>query len=146
MSSIDIKDAYYSVVINPEFQLYFKFMSEGQLSKFVCLPNGFCKGPRKFTKILKPPLAILRRLGHVVSACIDDLIHIGFNFDECAKKVLDTLLIFDELGFVVHPEKSKLIPSQCITFLGFIINSVDMTVMLKLGYHYASNWRLSWWA
>ena len=130
MSSIGIKDAYYLVAINPEFKVYFNYMSEGRLSKFVCLPNGFYKGPIKFTKILKPPLATLRRLRHVVSAYIDDLINIGFNFDECAKNILDILLIFDELDIVVHPEKYKLIPSQCITFLGFVIISVDMTVML----------------
>ena len=104
-------------------------MSEGQLSKFVFFPNGSYKCPSKFTKILKPPFATLRRLGHFVSAYIDDLINIGFNFDQCAKNVLDTLLIFDELGSVVHPEKSKLNPSQCITFMGFIINSIDMPVM-----------------
>ena len=34
------------------------------------------------------------------------------------------------MGFVVHPEKSVLVPSQEIEYLGFIINSVTMTVRL----------------
>ena len=34
------------------------------------------------------------------------------------------------LGFVIHPEKSVLIPSQTLEFLGFILNSASMTVSL----------------
>ena len=37
---------------------------------------------------------------------------------------------FDELGFIIHPEKSVFNPSQTITLLGFIINSVKMTITL----------------
>ena len=36
----------------------------------------------------------------------------------------------DRLGFVIHPEKSILIPTQEITFLGFIPNSDNMKIKL----------------
>lgn len=43
--------------------------------------------------------------------------------------MLLTLLKFlDDLGLVVHPEKSVLIPQQKITFLGFVIDSIKMIV------------------
>ena len=35
-----------------------------------------------------------------------------------------------ELEFCVHPEKSCLIPSQEIVFLGNVLNSVTMTIKL----------------
>ena len=38
--------------------------------------------------------------------------------------------LFDRLGFVVHPDKSVLIPTQEITILGFVINSRKMSVKL----------------
>ena len=38
--------------------------------------------------------------------------------------------IFQELGFVIHPEKSQIVPTQEIKFLGFIINSREMTISL----------------
>jgi len=38
--------------------------------------------------------------------------------------------MFDNLGFVVHREKSKFNPSQEIVFLGFRLNSVKMTIPL----------------
>jgi hypothetical protein len=34
------------------------------------------------------------------------------------------------LGFKIHPEKSVTLPSQCLEFLGFLLNSVTMTVTL----------------
>ena len=59
MIKIDIKDAYYSVPIADVDQKYFKFLHNGQLYKYTALPNGFSPGPRKFTKIVKVPLATL---------------------------------------------------------------------------------------
>ena len=35
-----------------------------------------------------------------------------------------------ELGFVIHPDKSVLTPSQTIVFLGFVISSKHMTLSL----------------
>ena len=32
--------------------------------------------------------------------------------------------------FVIHPEKSVLVPSQQMEFLGFLLNSVNMTIRL----------------
>jgi len=37
---------------------------------------------------------------------------------------------FDDLGFVIHPDKSQFIPKQQLTFLGFVIDSVTMRVFL----------------
>ena len=38
--------------------------------------------------------------------------------------------MLDKLGFVLYPDKSAFLPKQIIVFLGFTINSVDMTVTL----------------
>ena len=35
-----------------------------------------------------------------------------------------------KLGFTIHPEKSLFIPTQTLEFLGFILNSINMTVRL----------------
>ena len=49
---------------------------------------------------------------------------------ECVQNVKASLCLFEKLGFVIHPEKSVLAPTHVITYLGFEINSVDMTVTL----------------
>jgi len=130
MSKIDLKDAYYSIKIKNEHQKYLKFFHKGILYKFTCLPNGLCSGPRKFTKILKCPLSCLRAQDIIISSYIDDLITADIEFVRCFQNVLKTITMFDSLGFVIHPEKSCLMPSQEIEYLGLVINSVNMTVSL----------------
>ena len=87
------------------------------------LPNGLSSGPRKFTKLTKPPIACLRIEGVIVAIYIDDIIVIGDTFEECLIGAIKTIKLFLKLGFVIHPEKSSLQPSQEITYLGFVFSS-----------------------
>ena len=58
MSSLDLKDAYYIVPIHPESQSFLKCYYNGNLYKFQVFPNGLSSCPRRFTKLLKPVLAL----------------------------------------------------------------------------------------
>ena len=51
-------------------------------------------------------------------------------YEECVRNISDTLWLADDLGFTVHKEKSVVVPTQQIIFLGFLICSVTMTVRL----------------
>ena len=128
MASVDLKDAYYSVPIYTKHQKYLKFSWNGILYKFTCFPNGLALAPRKFTKLLKPVYSSLRQKGHISSPYIDDSILMGDNFSECAANVIDTVQTLDNLNFVPHPKKSVFIPTQILVYLGFILNSITMTV------------------
>lgn len=130
MASVDLKDAYYSVRISTKHQTYLKFFWNGALYKFTCFPNGLALAPRKFTKLLKPVYTSLRHKGHLSSPYIDDSILLGYSFSECASNVIDTVKVLDNLNFVPHPKKSVFIPTQIIVFLGFVLNSINMTVSL----------------
>ena len=83
-----------------------------------------CSGPRKFTKLLKLPLAELRLDYVKFAAYIDDLITLAYSFDTCFKNVWKCVRLLGNLGFVVHPEKSVFVPSQEIKYFGFIIQSL----------------------
>ena len=50
----------------------------------------------------------------------------------CFSKILNTIEILRSLGFTIHPDKCKFIPTQCITYLGFILNSVQIAITLLL--------------
>ena len=97
--------------------------------KFVVLPNGLSSGPRKVTKLTKPPIASLRIKGVIVAIYID-IIFIGETYEECRIDNIKSIKLFLKLGFITHPEKSSLQPSQEITYLGFIFNSKEMLVKL----------------
>ena len=128
MASVDLKDAYYTVPIHPSHQKYLKFFFDGVFYTYTCLPNGLASAPRIFTKLLKPVYSTLRSMGHLNSGYIDDSYLQGDTSKECYKNVVDTVTLFTKLGFHVHPEKSVFIPSQKLTFLGFVLDSIAMTV------------------
>ncbi|CAB4025485.1 Transposon Tf2-6 poly, partial [Paramuricea clavata] len=130
MATIDLKDAYYSVPVSEKHQKFLKFHWKGTYYKFSCFPNGLCFCPRKFTKLIKPIHSSLRLQGHLLAGYIDDNYNQGDTYQECLTTVLETVKLVTELGFCVHPEKSCLIPSQEIIFLGNVLNSVTMTITL----------------
>ena len=61
---------------------------------------------------------------------IDDSYLQGDHFDDCKQDVSVTTSLFSNLGFWVHEQKSVFTPSPTIEFLGFVLNSVNMTVCL----------------
>ena len=128
MASVDLQDAYYSVLINEKCQKYLKFSWQGELFPFTCLPNGLASAPRLFTKLLKPVYSTLRQMGHTNVGYIDDSYLQGPSFDDCSNNVQDTVHLFSKVGFLLNQEKSILVPSHELTFLGFILNSLMMTV------------------
>ena len=130
-TKIDLKDAYYTIPTLEEHQKYLKFANKGYLNKFTCLPNGYCHGPRKFTKALKPPLSELRLGKITIAAYLDDCINMHKAKLQCWENTKTVIKTFQNLGFTVHPEpKSSFYPTQKIEFLGFVIGSVSMTITL----------------
>ena len=61
---------------------------------------------------------------------IDDSLLLGETFEICLNNIRATVALLRELGFTIHPEKSVLVPTQQIIFLGFVIDSVKMTITL----------------
>ena len=94
------------------------------------MPNGLSSAPRCFTKLLKPVYSTLRQYGHINVGYIDDFYLQGSDTKECLLNISDTQTLFTRLGFVINVEKSCFIPAQKITFLGFVLDSVSMTIAL----------------
>ena len=130
MASVDLKDAYYSVPVAKEDRKYLKFEWQGSYYEYTCLPNGLACAPRLFTKILKPVYSHIRSMGHICMGHIDDSFLLGYDYTACKRNVQDTVDAFQKLGFVINPEKSVFIPTQEIEFLGFLLNSILMTIRL----------------
>ena len=131
MSSIDLCDAYYSIPVSPNYRKYLKFIWRGQLYQFRVLPMGLTSSPRIFTKVLKPVFASLRmRYGHNCLGYIDDSFYTEDSESSCRKATLHAVQLFTRLGFVIHPTKSVLNPTQSLEFLGFQLISTSMTVCL----------------
>ncbi|KAK3100452.1 hypothetical protein FSP39_020111 [Pinctada imbricata] len=129
-ASIDLKDAYYSISVALEDRKYLRFLWNDKCFEFSCLPMGLTSSPRVFTKLLKPVFSILHQRGFSSVIYIDDILLVGDTFEDCEANIRNTMSMLDNLGFTVHPGKSMLTPTQNIPFLGFNLNSLNMTVRL----------------
>ena len=66
LASVDLKDAFYSVLIHNEHQKYLKFRANDHLYQFISLPNGY--GPAMSVyKIVKSPLFLFKEEGTSLS-------------------------------------------------------------------------------
>ena len=128
--SIDLKDAYFSINISEHSRKFFRFRFDNILYQFIGLPQGYKDSPRIFTKVMLPVLGKLREKGHKLVGYIDDFCVKAETRDACINSLHSTSNLFDELGFTVHPEKSQFVPSNRITFLGFVLDSIKMEVAI----------------
>ena len=127
VASIDIKDAYYLLPIHKEHQKFLKFKFKGTLYQYTCLPNGLSSA---LVYSQNCSNQFILPYGVWVILFLDILMTHTFKetHDECAQNVTASSKLITQLGFITHPEKSVTIPSQVLVFLGFILNSLTMTV------------------
>ena len=130
MATIDLKDAYYSVPVGEISTKLLKFVLDSEIFRFVALPNGYRDAPRIFTKIMKPVFGTLRNSGYASVVYIDDSYLQGLSYNQCRLNVIVTVRVLLALGCTIHPIKSVLDPTRELVFLGFVINSITMTLSL----------------
>jgi len=100
MTSIDLKDAYYSIPVALEHQKYLKFIWRDQLYAFTSLPMGLSSSPRVFSKVMKPVFAYLRsQFGHTCLGYIDDSFYLEDSYMECELATLRAVQLIISLDF-----------------------------------------------
>ena len=102
----------------------------GSLYEFLCLCFGFGPAPRLFTKSVKVPVSILRKLYIRIIVYLDDFLILGKTLEETILSRDTVIYLLQNLGFVINLKKAVLHPTQRTEFLGMIIDSVEMTVSL----------------
>lgn len=127
MASIDLKDAYFTIPIHPAHTKFLRFIFRGILYEFVVVPFGLAPAPRLFTKLFKPVVGHLRGRGFFSALYLDDFLLFGNSFEDCQKNVFETSRLLKKIGFIIS-DKSSLIPSKSCRFLGFILNSKNLTM------------------
>ncbi|KAM9299421.1 rho guanine nucleotide exchange factor 12 [Gastrophryne carolinensis] len=130
----DLKDAYWHVPMSAQAQSFMRFaIKDGDRIlhfQFVCLPFGLASAPRIFTKVLAEPLAYLMRRGIGVVTYLDDLLLFAQSRNRLLENLSYTLNLLARLGWILNHEKSSLVASQVMTYLGFETNSVHQILIL----------------
>ena len=102
MCNIDLKDAYFTVRISKQSRKYVRFQWEGMIYEFMCLAFGLGPAPRIFTKLMKVPVAILRRLNIRLIIYLDDILLMGDSLEAIEMARDTTLCLMEQLGFMIN--------------------------------------------
>ena len=128
---IDLSNAYWSVPLHEEDKILMRFRWRGQLYQYRTWPFGLGPVPRWWTKLLKPAVALLRKLGARNVIYMDDLWGSDQDRAVSALHACLTGMLLGFLGFVKNSKKSIEVPLQIMDdYLGYIVNSIDMSLSL----------------
>ena len=130
LCKIDLKDAYFCIPIHQTHRPYLRFRWGDQVMQYRSLPFGLASGPRLFTKLMKPVVAILRRLGVKLIIYLDDILLMNQSREGLIKDRDSLLYLLHNLGWLINWNKSVLQPTQKLEFLGMEVDSTSMMVSL----------------
>ena len=125
MVSIDLKDAYLQVPIHPDSRRYLKFMAFNKVYQFKVLCFGLSTAPQVFTRVMAPVSTILHTLGIRLRRYLDDWLIQASSREQVLLALRTVLQLCNSLGIVVNWEKSQLVPTQRICYLGVLLDSIS---------------------
>ncbi len=114
----DLKDPYFHVSILPRHRPFLRFAFEGRAYQYKVLPFGLSLSPRVFTKVAEAALVPLREQGVRILNYLDDWLILVQSQDQLCEHRDLVLSDLSQLGLRVNWEKSKLLPTQRISFPG----------------------------
>ena len=100
-ASLDLKDAYFHVLIHPRFRKWLRFTWEGKVFQFRVLPFGLSLSPWVFTRITRELASSLRSRGIRIRMYLDDWLVLALSFQLCRAHLRSVLSQAQLLGF--HP-------------------------------------------
>ena len=132
MGSIDLKDAYFLIPLHKTSQRYVCFDWNNNRYEWDCIPFGLNVAPWLYTKIMKPVVNFLRSKNLLSVVYLDDWLCFGNTYDECLQNLNFTVQTLEFLGFIINRQKSNLIPQNRCQFLGFTLDSMNMSIELPV--------------
>ena len=107
LCKIDLKETYFSVPLNKNSQKFVIFQWSGNLYLYICRCFGLGPAPRIFTKLLKVPIALMRRVNIRIIIYVDDNVE-DVTRNSHNKRHID----FSTFGFCDQPQKISPVPCQ----------------------------------
>lgn len=105
---LDLKDAYLAVPIYQPHRCFLRLQWQGVMWQFKVLPFGMSSAPYTFTKIMKPEVSALRRLGIRLILYLDDMQLLDQSKERIRHHFASALKLLVALGFLVNLKKSVL--------------------------------------
>ena len=123
MASIDLREAYLQVPVHTKSRPFLRFVSDGQVYQFKVLCFGLSTAPQVFSQVMAPVSAILHSMGIRMRRYLEDWLVQSSSRESLLRDLRVVLSLCQELGIVINPEKSNLVPSQVVQYLGVVVNA-----------------------
>ena len=123
MASIDLKEAYLQVPVHPDSRRFLRFVAQGNVYQFSALCFGLSTAPQVFSRVMAPVSAILHSWGIRMRRYLDDWLVQSSSHESLLRDLRVVLDLCHELGIVVNPVKSHLVPSQVVQYLWVVVDS-----------------------
>ena len=121
LASFDLREAYLPVPVHPASRPFLRFLLRDTVYQFQALCFGLSTAPPVFTWVMAPVSAILHSLGIRMRRYLDTWLVQSSS----QESLLTVLRLCHDLGIVIHPRNSNLIPSQVVQYLWVVIDSTS---------------------
>ena len=117
LASFDLREAYLPVPVHPASRPFLRFLLRNTVYQFQALCFGLSTAPQVFTWVMAPVSAILHSLGIRMRRYLNAWLVQSSSQESLLEDLLTVLRLCHDLGIVIHPRKSNLIPSQVMQYL-----------------------------
>ena len=134
-ASFDLASMYHQLFLDPSITDFFGFAVpniQGEISyyKYKRLPFGTATAVYIMDQLLRPLKIFCHKLHCDISVYIDDGLCIEATFYRCLISIYFIITIVSFCGWTFQIPKCNFVPSTKILYLGYWLNSVDLTLTL----------------
>ncbi|KAI5644770.1 reverse transcriptase (RNA-dependent DNA polymerase) domain-containing protein [Phthorimaea operculella] len=130
MTKIDLSQAYLHIPIAKAHHRFLAFVYKNVVYEMTCLPFGLASAPCAFANITNWVANYFRKEGIRVIVYLDDFLIIHSNPQVLEKQTQQVLECLINLGWCINTDKSILIPTRNLEYLGIEWNTLSNTKSL----------------
>ena len=118
VTSIDLKDLYFHILVHPEFRKYLRIVVGGKVFQFKALPFRLSPASRELCRVTGVLGTLLHKLTIYLHLYLESCLLRATSRAICLAHNQIALEKAQALGFLVNWAKSELVPTQRFVFLG----------------------------
>ena len=129
---IDLTNAFRHISVHKNYRKYLAFSFDNVSCVWKALPFGLRIAPFLFCKLMQPIINHLRTKFNIyIFYYLDDILLLAPSKEMALQQSMIVPEVLEKAGLRVNTEKSVLVPTEEITFLGVTIDLINKTLILR---------------